>query len=110
MLVGVDYWGLHPNLRQVSWAWNLLWRDIVKSCAARGGTTMTVTRLASSTPSRRGARALSTSPSSAPRSDSAAADEVDWTDWADSDGERYVSLPIDEDWPGPQGAAAHGIP
>jgi hypothetical protein len=53
---------------------------------------------------------LPAGPSSTPRSDSAAADEVDWTDRTDSDGERYVSLPIDEDWPGPQGAAARGIP
>lgn len=54
---------------------------------------------------------LAASPPSAPRSENAAADEVDWTEWTGSDGERYMYFSLDdEDWPGPSGAARLGIP
>jgi hypothetical protein len=71
---------------------------------------MTVTR-SPSNPSSRRARVLAASPPSAPRSENAAADEVDWTEWTGSDGERYMYFSLDdEDWPGPSGAARLGIP
>jgi hypothetical protein len=51
------------------------------------------------------------SPSSASASSvPSMADEVDWIDYMDSEGESYVFFAIDDDWPRPSGSATSGAP